>query len=203
MLSKLAGYKSRHHLALLALFVALGGTSYATVVNVPRNSVGTPELKRNAVKAAKIAPNAVRTGHVLDGSLLSADFKPGQIPQGPKGDKGDKGDRGDAGATNVVVRTQSPCPNGLPTNVHCVTIPRCEAGGARRRRRCGNDRQPRRRGAAAELPSRLTVRRPRPGTRLSGGSRSSKTRRTRSRFRSATSSARDRSSRRRGVRLNA
>lgn len=128
MLSKLAGYMGRHHLALLALFVALGGTSYATVVNVPRNSVGTPELKRNAVKAAKIAPNAVRTGHVLDGSLLSADFKPGQIPQGPKGDKGDKGDRGDAGATNVVVRTQSPCPNGLPTNVHCVTIPRCEAG---------------------------------------------------------------------------
>ena len=26
------------------------------------------------------------------------------------------------------MRTQSPCPGGLPTNVHCVTIPRCEAG---------------------------------------------------------------------------
>ncbi len=128
MLSRLAHYIGRHHLALLALFVALGGTSYATVLNVPKASVGTPELKRNAVKAAKIAPNAVRTAHVLNGSLLSDDFRAGQIPQGPKGEKGDKGDKGDSGATNVVVRTQSPCPGGLPTNVHCVTIPRCEAG---------------------------------------------------------------------------
>ncbi len=119
---RLAHYVGRHHLALLALFVALGGTSYATVLNVPKASVGTPELKRNAVKAAKIAPNAVRTAHVLNGSLLSEDFRAGQIPQGPKGDKGD------SGATNVVVRTQSPCPLGLTTNGHCVTIPRCEAG---------------------------------------------------------------------------
>ena len=80
--------------ASLALLVALGGTSYATVLNVPRNSVGTLQLQRNAVKAAKIAPNAIRTGHVLDGTLLVGDFKPGQIPQGPKGDKGDKGDTG-------------------------------------------------------------------------------------------------------------
>ena len=128
MLTRLARYIGRHHLALLALFVALGGTSYATVLNVPKASVGTPELKRNAVKAAKIAPNAVRTAHVLNGSLLSEDFRAGQIPQGPKGDKGDKGEKGESGATNVVVRTQSPCPGGLPTNVHCVTIPRCEAG---------------------------------------------------------------------------
>ena len=89
-------------IACLALGVALGGTSYATVLNVPRNSVGTPQLQRNAVKAAKIAPNAVRTGHVLDGTLLTADFKAGQIPQGPKGDKGDAGA---PGATNVRVRT--------------------------------------------------------------------------------------------------
>ncbi len=127
MLSKLARYIGRHHLGLLALFIALGGTSYATVLNVPRASVGTPELKRNAVKAAKIAPNAVRTGHVSNGSLLVEDFRPGQIPQGPKGDKGDRGDAGAPGATNVVVRTQSPCPGGLPTNVHCVMRPMCEA----------------------------------------------------------------------------
>jgi hypothetical protein len=86
--------------ASLALLVALGGTSYAAVV-IPRNSVGTLQLQRNAVKAAKIAPNAVRTGHVLDGSLLSADFKAGQIPQGPKGDKGDKGAQGDNGISRV------------------------------------------------------------------------------------------------------
>jgi hypothetical protein len=106
LLPKLARYIGRHHLGLLALFVALGGTSYATVVNVPRGSVGTLELKRNAVKAAKIAPNAVRTGHVLNASLLAEDFKPGQIPKGEKGDRGEKGDKGDPGATNVVVRAE-------------------------------------------------------------------------------------------------
>lgn len=91
--------------ACVALLVALGGTSYATVLQVPRNSVGPLQLKRNAVGASKIAPNAVRAGHVLNGSLLVEDFKPGQIPQGPKGDKGDKGDKGakgDAGSPGVT-----------------------------------------------------------------------------------------------------
>jgi hypothetical protein len=94
--------------SITALLVAvlgvtpLGDAAYNAVV--PRNSVGTLQLQRNAVKAAKIAPNAVRTGHVLDGTLLVSDFKAGQIPRGPKGDKGDKGDKGNAGATSVVVR---------------------------------------------------------------------------------------------------
>ncbi|MFO7573277.1 MAG: hypothetical protein R6W48_11860 [Gaiellaceae bacterium] len=83
--------------ACIALLVALTGTSYATVLSVPRNSVGTAELKRDAVKPAKLAPNAVRTGHVLNGSLLAADFKSGQLPAGAKGDKGDKGDKGAKG----------------------------------------------------------------------------------------------------------
>jgi len=112
-------------IACLALGVALGGTSYATVLNVPRNSVGTPQLQRNAVKAAKIAPNAVRTGHVLDGSLLTADFKAGQIPQGPKGDKGDKGDAGAPGATNVRVRTAT---GSVAANSTNGAVASCQAG---------------------------------------------------------------------------
>ena len=96
--------------ACIALLISLGGTGYATVLQVPRSSVGTLQLQRNAVKAAKIAPNAVRTGHVLDGSLLSADFKAGQVPQGPKGDKGAKGDKGDKGdpATRLFGAVTSP-----------------------------------------------------------------------------------------------
>lgn len=98
-------------LSLTALLVAvlgvtpLGEAAYNAVV--PRNSVGTLQLQRNAVKAAKIAPNAIRGGHVLDGTLLTADFKAGQIPQGPKGDKGDKGDKGNPGATKAIIKTQS------------------------------------------------------------------------------------------------
>ena len=42
----------------LALFVALGGVSYAAV-SVPKHSVGTKQLKKGAVKRAKLANSAV------------------------------------------------------------------------------------------------------------------------------------------------
>jgi len=82
--------------ACIALLVALGGTSFATVLNVPKNSVGAAQLKKNAVISSK----------VKNRSLLAVDFKTGQLPAGPigpqgangaRGDKGEKGDKGDAG----------------------------------------------------------------------------------------------------------
>ena len=51
-------------LSLLALFVALGGTSYAAF-SLPKNSVGTRQLRNNAVTTAKIKNHAV-TGTKLD-----------------------------------------------------------------------------------------------------------------------------------------
>jgi hypothetical protein len=77
-----------------ALVVAvLGATPVGSALTsaLPRNSVGPLQLKRNAVGAQKVAPNAIRSPHVLDGSLLAADFKAGQIPAGPKGDPGAPG----------------------------------------------------------------------------------------------------------------
>ena len=75
----------------LALVVALGGTSYAAVA-LPRNSVGNKQLKTSAVTSSK----------VKDRTLLSKDFKAGQLragPRGPAGAPGSKGDRGVPGAT--------------------------------------------------------------------------------------------------------
>ena len=89
-------------IACIALAISLSGTGYATVMQVSKNSVGTQQLKRNAVTARKLSPNAVRSGHVLNGSLLVEDFKAGQIPAGPKGEKGDKGDRGAPGPVEGV-----------------------------------------------------------------------------------------------------
>ena len=47
--------------ALLALFIALGGTSYA-VIKLPAASVGNRELKRDAVTASKIRNGSVGFG---------------------------------------------------------------------------------------------------------------------------------------------
>ncbi|MFL5845520.1 MAG: hypothetical protein ACJ762_12580 [Solirubrobacteraceae bacterium] len=73
--------------AYLALFVALGGASYAAVA-LPRNSVGAAQIKKNAVTTAK----------VKNGSLVAADFKAGQLPAGAAGATGAKGDTGAPGA---------------------------------------------------------------------------------------------------------
>ena len=77
--------------ASIALLVALGGTSIAAVANVPLLSVGTPQLKSNAVISAK----------VKNRSLLAVDFKQGQLPRGPQGLRagpaGPSGPQGPAG----------------------------------------------------------------------------------------------------------
>jgi hypothetical protein len=52
--------------ALIALFVALGGTSYAALT-LPKNSVGTKQLKNNAVTGAKIATGAITSNKIAGG----------------------------------------------------------------------------------------------------------------------------------------
>jgi hypothetical protein len=90
-------------ISTLALFLVLGGGAAYAASHLARNSVGTRQLKNNAVTGAK----------VMDGSLLAGDFKAGQIPAGPRGKDGPRGPKGDPGregppgapgATNAVVR---------------------------------------------------------------------------------------------------
>jgi hypothetical protein len=88
-------------ISVIALFVALGGASYAAVT-LPKNSVGAKQIKKNGVGASEIKKNAVRSGEVKNGSLRAADFGAGQLPQGAKGDKGDKGDPGTDGAPGTA-----------------------------------------------------------------------------------------------------
>ena len=82
-------------LATLALFLALGGTSYA-VTALPSNSVGTTQLKKNAVTAVKIKSNAVTGSKVKNGSLTAADFAAGTLVAGPAGPAGATGATGAA-----------------------------------------------------------------------------------------------------------
>jgi hypothetical protein len=71
--------------AVLALFLALGGGAYATVElkKLKANSVGTKQLKNNAVKSAKVADNSL-TGSDLDESTL------GKVPSAASADNAAK-----------------------------------------------------------------------------------------------------------------
>jgi len=71
-------------MSTIAVFIALGGTSYA----VARNSIGTVQLKRNAVTSAKVKDRTLRT------SDLSPSARVG--PRGPRGVQGPAGPPGTA-----------------------------------------------------------------------------------------------------------
>jgi hypothetical protein len=89
--------------ALLALFVALGGTGYAAL-KLPKNSVGPNQIKKGAVKNAEIAANAVTGAKVRRGSLNASDFRASSLPQGPKGDPGPQGAAGNPASSAILGR---------------------------------------------------------------------------------------------------
>jgi hypothetical protein len=55
-------------MATIAVFIALGGVSYAAI-KLPKNSVGAKQLKGNAVTTAKIKNRAVTGAKINTGSL--------------------------------------------------------------------------------------------------------------------------------------
>jgi len=58
-------------ISLIALFVALGGTSYAAINALPKNSVGTKQLKNGAVTGAKLNAAVLKKYYHLGGTLPS------------------------------------------------------------------------------------------------------------------------------------
>jgi len=93
--------------AYAALFVAVGGTSYAAA------TIGSDDIQRNAV----------RSKHVKNHSLLKRDFKGGQLPAGKRGPVGLRGPRGLTGTAGsakgyAVVNPASvgTTSNGAPPN---------------------------------------------------------------------------------------
>jgi len=111
--------------ACLALLVALGGTGYATVLQVPRASVGAPQLKNGAVTTTKLAGNAVTSAKVRNGTLVKADFKGNQLPAGPAGPPGL------SGVERVEDTSASNSTAFRDRNVACPAGKRLLGGGAR------------------------------------------------------------------------
>ena len=97
--------------ATLALFLALGGTSYAAISitgkNVKNSSLTGKDVKNNSLTGADV--KTIKSGDVADRSLLAKDFKTGQLPAGPKGDTGSAGADGARGA--AIISGQA---TGLP-----------------------------------------------------------------------------------------
>jgi hypothetical protein len=123
--------------ACIALGIVLGGTSYAAVLSVPKNSVGTAQLKNSAVTTKKLAANAVTSSQVKNSSLLRADFKSGQLPAGPTGPQGPAGAAGAAGAPGISglqrfdVATTSNSSSPKTAIVACPSGKKPVGGGAR------------------------------------------------------------------------
>ena len=74
-------YARHNAIAIVALFVALGGTSYAAF-SLPANSVGTRQLRNGAVTNRKLAKHSVTAatldpksiaGHIADWAQIRAD----------------------------------------------------------------------------------------------------------------------------------
>jgi hypothetical protein len=72
-----AGLTYANVVSTVCLFVLLGGGAYAAT-KLPKGSVGSAQLKRNAVTSSK----------VKNRSLRAVDFKRGQLPAGPRGPAG-------------------------------------------------------------------------------------------------------------------
>ncbi len=95
--------------ALLALFVALGGSAYAAT-QLPKNSVGSKQLKKNAVTTAKIAKGAV-TGAKINLKTL------GTVPAATNAAHATNADR----ATNADHATSADTANTAKTATSATT----------------------------------------------------------------------------------
>lgn len=111
--------------ALIALFVALGGSSYAAL------KVNGKNIAKRSVAGKKLKKNTLTSREVRNKSLLGADFKPGQLPSGPTGATGPAGA---AGATSVVMRKSAEvnlAANGWgAANANCLPGETATGGGA-------------------------------------------------------------------------
>ncbi len=134
--------------ATLALFLALGGSSYAAISisgqNVRNGTLTGSDLKNESVKSRDIDNGSLTGSDLKNGSLLAGDFKAGELPagpagpDGPQGPQGIPGPQGTSGASNVVARrtnriVAAPAPGQVtyePALASCLPGERAVGGGA-------------------------------------------------------------------------
>ena len=100
--------------SLLALVFAMGGTSYA--LTLPKNSVGSKQIRKNAVTGAKVKARTLR----------ASDFARGQLPSGPSGAPGAPGAAGPTGPAGPAGARGLQGVQGVPGVVGAVTVQRTD-----------------------------------------------------------------------------
>jgi hypothetical protein len=117
-------------MATVAVFLALGGASYAAVA-LPRNSVGTPQLRESSVTRGKLATGSVDTRQLRDDAVDASKVAAGAVKkhslspwirdqlarraeQGPAGPKGQTGPRGPGAVAVRYSQAASGTPNPVP-----------------------------------------------------------------------------------------
>jgi hypothetical protein len=95
---KIGTHLRGHFVAYLALFFALGGTSFAAVNALPKNSVGSPQIKNGSIQKIDISKRTVSALRGLRGArgLTGATGSTGAT--GATGAQGIKGDTGAPGS---------------------------------------------------------------------------------------------------------
>ena len=155
MLARIRRHIGANAIAYVALFTALGGTSYAAIRLAP-GSVTSAALANGAVTHSKLAAHSVGEGNIAQHQLTASDFKPGALasavrvvtasgapgangatgkdgaigpigPMGPTGGAGPQGPAGQDGSASVAVRARS---TGSVTAPHGVSTSVPLSGGS-------------------------------------------------------------------------
>ena len=82
-------------MATIAVFVALGGSSYAAITITGKN------VKNSSLTGKDIKNSSLTTSDVKNRSLLARDFKSGQLVAGARGPAGTNGASGSAGTARA------------------------------------------------------------------------------------------------------
>ncbi len=97
-------------ISVIALFVALSGTSYATVKRLlPKNSVGSAQVVNGSLQKADLSKKTIIA---LRGNRGPRGRQGGTGSQGPTGATGPQGPKGDTGATGATGQQGAIGPTG-------------------------------------------------------------------------------------------
>lgn len=83
--------------SVVALVVAMGGTSYAAM------TIDSQDVENGTLTTKDVKDDSLRGVDVRDGSLRAKDFRPGQLPAGEPGPEGPQGEQGPAGVGRWVL----------------------------------------------------------------------------------------------------